>query len=74
MQHGIRLKPKVKGESVAPEYFIDIDSFRGEMSVDDVGGALESMHEQAFSVFDWCIGEKSREYLSTNKNLKNAKE
>jgi uncharacterized protein (TIGR04255 family) len=74
LQHGIRLKPNVKGEAVAPEYFIDIDSFRGEMSVDDVGNALESMHAQAFSVFDWCIDEKSREYLSTNKNLKNAKE
>jgi hypothetical protein len=67
LQHGVRLKPQVNGEKVAPEYFIDIDSFRGEMPIEDVGSALDAIHEQAFNLFDWCIGEKSREYLTDNR-------
>lgn len=67
LQHGIRLKPRVNGEMVAPEYFIDIDSFRGEMPLDGVGDTMDSMHKQAFNLFDWCIGDKAREFLTTDK-------
>jgi uncharacterized protein (TIGR04255 family) len=67
LQHGVRLKPAVNGQSVAPEYFIDIDAFRGEMPIGDVGGALDSIHEQAFNLFDWCIGDKAREHLTADK-------
>lgn len=70
LQHGVRVKPLASGEKVAPEYFIDIDSFRGEMPIEAVADALDSIHEQAFNLFDWCIGEKSREHLTAEKSSK----
>lgn len=73
VQHGIRVKPAVRDEPVAPEYYIDIDSFRSEISIDEVGATLDNMHVQAFDVFDWSIGPKSREYLMAEKLPKQIK-
>ncbi|MDY0961778.1 TIGR04255 family protein [Massilia sp. CFBP9026] len=70
LQHGIRLKPAVNDAEVVPEYFIDIDSFRSEVPLNEVASALDSMHAQAFNLFDWCLGEKSREYLANPRNAK----
>lgn len=71
LQHGIRIMPKSKGESVAPEYFIDVDTFRNETALHDVADVIHVMHAQAFDVFDWALGPKAREFLSTAKSSKN---
>lgn len=69
LQHGIRLKQLQRdGKAVAPEYLLDIDSFRNEVSLSDTELALDAMHTQAFDVFDWAIGSKAREYLSGEKS------
>jgi uncharacterized protein (TIGR04255 family) len=65
LQHGIRLKQALKnGQKQYPEYLIDIDSFRNDVAIVDVESALDSMHKQAFDLFDWCLGVKARDYLS----------
>lgn len=64
-QHGVRLKePQRNGTPVDPEYLLDIDSFRNEVSLADTESALDAMHAQAFDVFDWAIGDKARDYLT----------
>ena len=65
LQHGLRLKqPQRDGQPVAPEYLLDIDSFRNDVSVANVESALDAMHTQVFDMFDWAIGAKAREYLA----------
>lgn len=69
LQHGVRLKqPQRDGKAVAPEYLLDIDSFRNEVAVTDIELALDTMHAQVFDVFDWAIGAKARQYLSEEKS------
>lgn len=65
LQHGLRLKQQHAGEDVPSEYVLDIDTFRNEVTLDDTGAALDALHVQAFDVFDWAIGPKAREYLSS---------
>ncbi len=71
LQHGVRAKPSVDGKMVAPEYFIDIDTFRTDILVGQVEDALEAMHTQGFDMFDWSIGPAAREYLMAEKPVKN---
>lgn len=63
LQHGIRLKQKHTRDESTPEYVIDIDSFRNEITLSDTEAALDKMHAQVFDVFDWAIGPKAREHL-----------
>ena len=66
LQHGIRPKQSHRdGKTQFPEYLFDIDAFRNDVSVSDTESALDVMHIQAFDVFDWCLGTKAREYLSS---------
>lgn len=67
LQHGLRIKNTRNEEAKPPEYLIDIDSFRNEISLSEVESSLDAIHSQAFDVFDWCIGEKSKSYLSSAK-------
>ena len=68
LQHGIRIKPQQRpGETIFPEYLLDIDTYRNEVALSDTAKALDLMHAQAFDFFDWAIGEKAREYLSADK-------
>lgn len=64
LQHGIRLKPQQRGEPVPPDYVLDIDTFRNEVTLSETGAVLDGMHAQAFNVFDWALGPKAREHLS----------
>ena len=66
LQHGIRPKQSHRdGKTRFPEYLFDIDSFRNDVALSDTEAALDVMHMQAFDVFDWCLGSKAREYLSS---------
>lgn len=67
LQHGIRFKPPHSGEAVPPEYVLDIDTFRNEVTLSDTGVVLDAMHAQAFDFFDWAIGPKAREHLSADR-------
>lgn len=68
LQHGIRLKPPQRdGKDVVPDYLLDIDSFRSDVSISDIESVLDVLHTQVFDVFDWAIGPKAREYLSEDK-------
>ncbi len=65
LQHGIRFSNLGKGENAAPPaYVIDIDIFRNDVLVADYEAVLDRMHQQAFDIFDWAIGEKLRERLT----------
>ena len=69
VQHGIRLKPKHLDETVQPEYVLDLDVYRNEVELRDAGTALDAIHSQAFDIFDWALGDKAREYLSSDRTL-----
>lgn len=65
LQHGIRIKQSARdGKPSPPEYLIDIDAHRKEVALSDTAGALDMMHSQAFDIFDWCLDDKARKYLS----------
>lgn len=67
LQHGLRLNQHPTKGSV-PEYFLDIDTCRNEVALGDTEAALDAIHAQSFDIFDWAIGEKTREYLSAEKS------
>lgn len=64
LQHGLQMKPPVEGATTYPNYAIDIDTYRSEVMLADVGKALDAMHKQAFDVFDWSLGSAARKFLS----------
>ncbi|RMM43117.1 hypothetical protein ALQ78_01649 [Pseudomonas syringae pv. aptata] len=69
-QHGIRFATVPKDAAPKPEYMIDIDVFRTEVSVVDVAYAVEAMHQQAFDLFDWTLSDVSRAFLSEDSKVK----
>jgi len=67
LQHGIKPKQatsKKSQDDFIPEYLIDIDSFRNEIEIADTADAIDSINRQAYSMFDWAIGPKTRQFLS----------
>lgn len=64
LQHGLQMKPQVEGRAIYPGYAIDIDTYRNEVLLADVGQALDAMHKQAFDIFDWSLGSAARKFLS----------
>ena len=68
LQHG--LKPKGAGSAPIsetlpmPDYVIDIDTFRAEVALADVGAALDAAHQQSYAMFDWALGPKARALLA----------
>ncbi|QBC30771.1 TIGR04255 family protein [Pandoraea sp. XY-2] len=76
LQHGLKFKshPARALEDTEvdalPMYLIDIDAFRNGVALEDSAAALDSMHAQAFDVFDWAIGDAARSYLATPKRSK----
>lgn len=65
LHHGIGFRAGKMVRPEYPDYTLDIDSFRNEVPVSEAAAALDSIHGQAFDMFDWAIGPKSREYLTT---------
>lgn len=64
LQHGLRANPASGAGTSSPAYFVDIDTYRNEVELDNVADALDRMHKQAFDVFDWSLGEAGRAFLS----------
>lgn len=71
LQHGLRLNQH-PSKGILPEYFLDTDTYRNEVSLVDTEAALDAIHAQSFDIFDWAIGPKTREYLSAEKILSKA--
>lgn len=67
LQHGLQHKPDQAQKKSIPDYVIDIDAFRNEITIDDVGLALDAVHRQGFAMFDWALGDKAREFLAAEK-------
>lgn len=67
LQHGLKISRQQKEVPIHPEYLLDVDIYRNEVAGGDVAAALDVMHSQAFDIFDWSLGEKAREHLSTTK-------
>lgn len=67
LQHGLNLS-KAKGNN-SPDiaYVIDIDAFRHDVKIEDVGASVDATHRDAFRLFDWALTERSREHLATVK-------
>lgn len=59
LQHGLRI---VEGKDF-PAYVLDIDTFCNTTTLDKTLNELDSLHVQAFNVFEWALGDKSRKYL-----------
>jgi hypothetical protein len=69
LQHGLKLKEGRTKDGIAlvPDYVVDIDSYREEVLVKDTLATLDRMRLQAYSLFDWSIGERARNYLLSDK-------
>ena len=57
LRHGIARADK------QDEYVLDTDFFAENVSVDDLHTLFLSIHEQSFSLFHWCLGQKALDYL-----------
>lgn len=61
LQHQLQLQ-LVEGRT-KPEYLIDIDCYQEEVQLRDTLDCLDSLHDLAFNIFDWSLGDTAREYL-----------
>ena len=52
------------GKVTNSKYVIDLDVYREDISVSDTASVIDRMHKQAFNLFDWTLGEKTREMLA----------
>lgn len=60
LQHGLNF---AEGSDI-PNYVVDIDAYRNEVMVVDVLGVVDLLHDDCFNVFDWALGDRSRDFLS----------
>ncbi|MBN7828316.1 TIGR04255 family protein [Stenotrophomonas maltophilia] len=63
LQHGLRIE---EGRD-HPSYVVDVDAFCNTVTIDNTLEQLDALHAQVFNVFEWALGEKSREYLLGDK-------
>jgi uncharacterized protein (TIGR04255 family) len=71
LQHGIKQKessPRAEDDTVeVPDYILDIDAYRDEVMTADALSTLDGMRIQAYSMFQWAIGQRAKEYLLADK-------
>lgn len=60
LQHGLNFSEG----STLPNYVIDIDAYRNDVTVEDTIGVVDRLHDDCFNVFDWALGDRARAYLS----------
>lgn len=59
-----RLAHGILDEENEPVYVIDTDHFReGEMAFDEALNTLDSLHEQAWDAFAWCIQDRLKDAM-----------
>jgi uncharacterized protein (TIGR04255 family) len=72
--HGTTLRHQLKlgdltedGQISSIKYILDIDAYVVSVPVEDTLATLDALHEQSFDLFDWCIADAARDYLSGDK-------
>lgn len=64
LQHGLKHKAITDDEATkVPDYVIDIDGYRQEVSLEHTGQALDIMRRQIFTMFRWTLGDRAKSYL-----------
>ncbi len=66
LQYGLKASSD-KDDNLSVEYLIDIDTHRTDVPVSDAMSIVDSLHAQAFSIFDWALGDKAKAYLNKAK-------
>jgi uncharacterized protein (TIGR04255 family) len=64
LQHGIQLNNPTPDTPPKPDYLIDIDTYRSEVSLSNTATSIDIMHRQAFDIFDWTLTDRARDFLS----------
>jgi uncharacterized protein (TIGR04255 family) len=71
LQHGVKPKepsPQSEDDSVAvPDYILDIDTYRDEVMTAEALSTLDGIRIQAYSMFQWAIGQRAKDYLKTDR-------
>jgi len=55
------------GDISSVKYILDIDAYVVAVPIEDTLDTLDALHEQSFDLFDWCIADAAREYLTGEK-------
>lgn len=67
LQHGIKAKESdqshLEVSNSIPNYILDIDSYREDVTSIDALDVLDEMRQQAYSLFSWSLGPKGKEHL-----------
>jgi uncharacterized protein (TIGR04255 family) len=65
LRHGLQdtAPPQPGAQRGQMSYVLDMDFYREDVEEADVGGLLRSLHNEAFSLFAWAIGDKAREHM-----------
>ena len=65
LRHGLRdtAPPQPGAQHGQMKYVLDMDFYKEDVEEADVGDLLRSLHDEAFSLFAWAIGEKAREHM-----------
>ena len=63
--HGVQIDPanRLLSKGALPDYVIDIDAYRNNVSLQDVNLAVARAHDQARALFDWALGPATRQQL-----------
>lgn len=64
LQHGIQFSNSMPDTPPKPDYLIDIDTYRSEVSLSNTAASIDIMHRQAFDIFDWALTDTARIFLS----------
>jgi uncharacterized protein (TIGR04255 family) len=72
-QHGINFPQSASDSLPKPDFLLDIDTFRSEVTLPDALSAIDIMHRQAFDIFDWSLTERARAHLSDTNSTKGAR-
>ncbi len=59
MNHGIGVHNRTQAQS----YILDFDFSKEAVELSDTLAALDELHKHQFSMFDWSLGPKAREFL-----------
>lgn len=64
--HGVQIDPAKQqlNKEALPDYVVDVDAYRNNVSLQDVNLAVTRAHDQARALFDWALGPAGRQHLS----------
>ncbi len=51
------------GQGDKNRYIIDLDFYKEDIEVKDVGETLGSLHDSCYDLFDWTISDKARQFM-----------